>query len=137
MLGNFIIPFAKRKTETQGKRLACGLSAQRLEGEASGFRCKPCGSRVSGKAVASFGEWGWCLVSSSPHGHKRNIFCLFNGTRGPFPPAPLPGLPKGSQQESSWGKFAQYKLLREGVRGVGGDHIGDRWHFFGLSSGMG
>ena len=82
VLGNFIIPSAKRKTETQRKWLACGLSAQLLEEEASGFQRKPHSSSVRGKAVASFRERGWCLVSSSPRGHKWNIFSLCNGTRG-------------------------------------------------------
>lgn len=86
VLGNFIIPSAKRKTETQGKWLACGLSAQLLEEQASGFQRKPHGTSIRGNAVASFGERGWCLVSSSPRGHKCNTFCLCNGTRGLLSP---------------------------------------------------
>lgn len=76
VLGNFIIPSAKRETEAERKCLACGLSAQLLEEEALGFRLKPHSSSVRGKAVASFEELWWCPVSTYPHGHK----CSTNST---------------------------------------------------------
>lgn len=44
-----------------------------------GFQCKPHGGGIRRKeAVASSSKQDWCLVSSSSHGHKCNIFCFAN-----------------------------------------------------------
>lgn len=134
VLGKFIIPSAKRKTETQRKWLACGLSAQLLEEEALGFQRKPHGSSVREKAVASFGEQGWYLVTSSLVGINAS-YSAFVMAPEVFSPPPC----WGSQRIAAGERLGQVCSVWTPRRGnkEGGPHIRDSWHLFGLSVIMG
>lgn len=137
VLGNFIIPSAKRKMETRRKWLACDLSAQLLEEEVAGFQSKPQGSIVGGKAAVSFEEWERCLESPTPLGIKAAYYAIL--MRAEVFSLHSLWFPK---DHSSWCKFALHRLLGEAVTTRDTflrpwTYIRDSWHLSVLSSGVG